>query len=131
VWGGDLRQQNPWSWSVSGVGKSQWAAEASPMTTTLKKTRDHWWERYSLALTNGVIIENYPPAPEGDRLPAELKDWGDRYPFLGGVKDSTTVVDPGKFTLILTSNYSIEQCFRPEQDRAAMRGRFWEIALLS
>jgi hypothetical protein len=79
------------------------------MTTTLKKTRDHWWDGYSPALTNGVIVENYPPAPEGDRLAAELKSWGDRYPFLGGVKGSTTLVDPGKFTFVITSNYSIER----------------------
>jgi hypothetical protein len=31
----------------------------------------------SLVLTNGVMVENYPPSPEGDRLAAELKNWGD------------------------------------------------------
>jgi hypothetical protein len=62
-----------------------------------------------------------------DRLAAELKNWGDGYPFLGGVKGSTTLVDPGTFTLIVRSNYSIEQCFAREQDRAAMRWRFWEM----
>jgi hypothetical protein len=70
-----------------------------------------WWDGYSLALTNGVIVENCPPSPEGDRLAVEWKTWGDRYLFLAGVKGSTTLVDPGKFTLIVTSNYSIEQCF--------------------
>jgi hypothetical protein len=94
------------------------------MTTTLNKTRDPWWDAYSLALTNGVIVENYPPAPEGDRLAAELKSWGDRYPFMGGVKGSTTLVDSHKFTLVITSNYSIEQCFGREQDRDAMREKF-------
>jgi hypothetical protein len=111
------------------VGKSQWAAEQSPMTTTLKKTRDHWWDGYSLALTNGVIVENFPPSPEGDRLAAELRNWGDRYPFPAGVKGSTTLVDPGKFTIVVTSNYSIDQCFGRDQDRAAIRARFWEIAM--
>jgi hypothetical protein len=121
VWSGDLHQKNRWICGAPGVGKSQWAAEQSPMTTTLKKTRDDWWDGDSLALINGGIVENYPPSPEGDRLAAELKNGGDRYPFLGGVKGSTTLVDPGKFTLIMTSNYSIGQCFRREQDRAAMR----------
>jgi hypothetical protein len=129
VWTGDLHLKNVWIWGEAGVGKSRWAADQSPMTTTLKKTHDHWWDGYSLALTSGVIVENYPPAPDGDRLAAEVKHWGDRAPFQAGVKGSTILVDPGKFTLIVTSNYSIEQCFSRPQDRAAMRERFWEIAM--
>jgi hypothetical protein len=27
-----------------------------------------WWDGHSLAVTNGVIVENYAPTPEGDRL---------------------------------------------------------------
>jgi hypothetical protein len=66
VWNGDLHQKNAWIWGVLGVGKSQWAADQSPMTTTLKKTRDHW-DRYSLALTNGVIVEKRLPVGTGRR----------------------------------------------------------------
>jgi hypothetical protein len=37
-------------------------AAQSPMTTTLKKTRGNWWGGYSMALTNGVLVEHYPLA---------------------------------------------------------------------
>jgi hypothetical protein len=43
-WDADLHLKNVWIWGVPRVGKSQWAVEQSPMTTTLKKTRDHWWD---------------------------------------------------------------------------------------
>jgi hypothetical protein len=53
--------------------------------------------------------------------------WGDRYPFVGHVKRSTLLVDPGRFTLIVTSHYPIEQCFSGEaergDERAIPRGR--------
>jgi hypothetical protein len=53
--------------------------------------------------------------------------WGDRYPFVGQVKGSTLLVDPGRFTLIVTSHYPIEQCFSGEAEREAMKGRFQEV----
>jgi hypothetical protein len=49
------------------------------------------------------------PIPRRTPAGGGIEELGDRYPFLGGVKGSTTLVDPGKFTLIVTSNYSIEQ----------------------
>jgi hypothetical protein len=87
-----------------------------------------WWDGYSLALTNGVIVENYPPSPQGERLVPELEKWGDRYPFVGGVKGSTLLVDPGRFTLIVTSNYSIDQCFSRTSGEA-IHARFQEIEM--
>jgi hypothetical protein len=77
-------------------------------------------------LTNRVIVENYPPSPQGERLASELAKWGDRYPFVGGVKGSPGV--PG-FTLIVTSNYSIDQCFRREEDGATRHARVPEIEM--
>jgi hypothetical protein len=50
------------------------------------KNSDIWREGYSLALTGGLIIENYPAAPAGDGLAEEILMWGDRYPFVGQVK---------------------------------------------
>jgi hypothetical protein len=55
-----------------------------------------------MALTDGLIAENCAPAPERDRVAVELRNWGDGYTFLGGVKGSTTLVDPGTFTLVVT-----------------------------
>jgi hypothetical protein len=40
----------------------------------IEEAPDHWWDGYSLALTNGQIVETYSPAPERDRLAVELKN---------------------------------------------------------
>jgi hypothetical protein len=66
-----------------------------------------------------------------DRAPAflGLKNWGDRYPLVRGVKGSTTLVDQGEFlTLIVTWNYSIEPSLKREQVRGQCE-RFWEIGI--
>jgi hypothetical protein len=68
-------------------------------------------------------------APTGEKLVTDLEIWGDRDPFTAHVKGSTVVVDPGRFTFIVTSHYSIDQCFREETDRAALKCRFQEIAV--
>jgi hypothetical protein len=47
------------------------------------------------------VRRELPAIARRGRLAAELKNWGDRYPFLGGVKSSTTLVDPEKFSLIV------------------------------
>jgi DNA replication protein DnaC len=66
TWDGDLHAKNLWIWGVPGVGKSLLAWQQSALASTLMKNSDIWWDRYSLVLTGGVIIENYPVAPAGD-----------------------------------------------------------------
>jgi hypothetical protein len=75
VWNGELHSKNLWLWGAPGVGKSELAQAQSPITTTLRKNCDVWWDGYSLALTNGVIVENCPPIPQGERLVPELEKW--------------------------------------------------------
>jgi hypothetical protein len=129
VWNGDLHGKNLWVWGAPGVGKTLLARQQSALGSTLHKNCDVWWDGYSLTLTSGVIIENYPAAPAGDRLAQELQKWGDRYPFSGQIKGSTVLVDPGRFTLIVTSHYRIEQCFSGEVEQEAMKRRFQEVEM--
>jgi hypothetical protein len=129
TWDGDLHAKNLWIWRAPGVGKSLLARQQSALGSTLLKNSDIWWDEYSLALTGGVIIENYPAAPAGDRMAPEMLKWGDRYPFSGQVKGSTLLVDRGRFTLIVTSHYSIDQGFSGEAERGAMKGRFQEVEM--
>jgi hypothetical protein len=42
---------------------------------------------------------------------------------------STLFVDPGRFTLIVTSHYPIEQCSSAEAEREAIKGRFQEAEM--
>jgi hypothetical protein len=51
----------------------------------------------------------------------------DRSPFVANVKYSAVLVDPGRFTLIVTSNHSIEQCISSPAEREAVRRRFKEM----
>jgi hypothetical protein len=129
TWDGDLHEKNLWIWGARGVGKSLFARQQSALGSTLLKNSDIWWEGYSLTLTGGVIVENYPAAPAGDRMAGEMLKWGDRYPFAGQVKGSTLLADPGRFTLIVTSHYPIEQCFSGDLEREAMKGRFQEVEM--
>jgi hypothetical protein len=105
------------------------ARQESALGSTLMKNSDLWLDGYSLALTGGVIIENYPAAPAGNALAEEMLKPGDRLPFVGQVKWSTLLVDPGRFTLIVRAHYPIEQCFSGEAEREAMKGRFQEVEM--
>jgi hypothetical protein len=89
------------------LGRASSRPEQRPMTTTLKKTRNHSGDESS-------------PAPQGDGLMVDLRSRCDRDFFLGGVNGSTTLGNPGTFTLSVTSNYSTEQCFWREQERAVL-----------
>jgi hypothetical protein len=40
------------------------------------------------------------------------------------VKGSATVIEPGKFDLLITSNYPIDWCFSKAEDVAAVKRRF-------
>jgi hypothetical protein len=129
VWNGDLHSKNLWLWGIPKIGKSTLAQAQSPITSTLRKNCDLWWDGYSLVLTNGVIVENYPAAPLGDRMAEELEKWGDRFPFVGQIKGSTLLVDPGRFTLIVTSHYAVDQCFSGAAEREAIKSRFQEVEM--
>jgi hypothetical protein len=74
-------------------------------------------------------MEDSPPMPMGDCLKHHIKLWGDRYPFTAEVKGSATAREPGKFYLVITSNYLIDWCFSKAEDVAAVKRRFWEIEM--
>jgi FtsZ-binding cell division protein ZapB len=72
-------------------------------------------------------MEDYPAMPMGDCLQYHIKLWVDRFPFTAEGKGSACVGEPGKFSLLVTSNYPTEKCFSRQEDVQAIRRRFWEI----
>jgi hypothetical protein len=73
-----------------------------------------------------VVVEDWDPGHKC--LCGHLKNWADRYPFIGEVKCSSLLMIPGRWNLIVTSNYGIDQCFdAPDND--AIRRRFSEIEM--
>jgi hypothetical protein len=71
-----------------------------------------------------VLIGDWPSKPAGDMLNQHLKVWGDRYCCIGETKGSAMLIAPGKFFLIITSNYHPNQCFSREEDLGAIMRRF-------
>lgn len=129
TWDGNLVEKNFWIWGKPGVGKSRWATSQCPMVNQLKKNFNKWWDGYNILTTHVVIIEDYPCNPQGNVLVQHMKIWGDRYPFEGECKGSHLMIEPGKFFLIITSNYPIAGCFQNEEDIEAIKRRFKEIEM--
>lgn len=129
TWGGSLHEKNVWIWGEPGIGKSRWAVQQVPPVTLFKKNFNKWWDGFQLMTTRCVIIEDYPPLPIGNTLSHHLKIWGDRYPFVGEVKNSGAPCEPGRWFLIITSNYPIERCIATEEDVVTVQRRFKEIEM--
>ncbi|UNI72380.1 MAG: replication associated protein [Chaetfec virus UA24_3359] len=108
--------QNEWWWGPAGTGKSRAAFEGYPGAYI--KSLNKWWDGYHDQ--DVVIIDDW--GPNQGVLVDHLKHWADRYPFPAECKGSCMRIRPKK--LIVTSNYSIEQCFDREEDVAAIKRRF-------
>lgn len=129
-WDGDLQMKNIWIWGKPGIGKSKWANTLCDPEMIMKKNVNKWWDGYDLFETRLVIIEDWPSKQERkDVLAQHLKVWGDRYCFIGECKGTHMQIDPGRFSIIITSNYKIEDCFENPEDIAALKRRFQEIEM--
>jgi hypothetical protein len=128
-WNGKLTSKNVWMWGAPGLGKSRWANKLKVEGETFRKNYNKWWCGMETRTVQKVIIEDWPPAPQGEMLCQHLKVWGDRYPFGGETKGSCIPIMPGRFFIIITSNYAPNQCFSREEDRKAIERRFSVIRM--
>ena len=71
-----------------------------------------------------VLIEDW--GADKGMLATNIKQWADRYKFIAEIKNGVIWINPGQYRMIVTSNYSIEQCFNPEDAQAISR-RFKQI----
>jgi hypothetical protein len=129
TWGGLLQSKNVWLWGKTGLGKSRWAEQQADIGSQMKKAVNKWWDGYQVTTTREVIIEDYPERPMGHFLCQHMKIWSDRYAFIGETKGSHVMVEPGKFLLIVTSNFPIDDCFSDQANIDAIKRRFKEIEL--
>lgn len=126
-WDGDLKAKNYWIWGEPGIGKSKWAAGLMPVQHQYKKAVNKWWDGYNLCIHKIVMLEDFPM--NGQMFAQHLKIWSDRYFFMAECKGSSMVVEPGRFFLIITSNFPIEACFENPEDVRAIQRRFTEMEM--
>lgn len=105
-----------WFYGPSGTGKSLAARNENP--GYYLKRRNKWWDNYTDQPC--VIIEEWCPQDE-QYLGSMLKEWCDHHPFAAEMKGSTVTIRPPK--IIITSNYSLEECFSDIHNLEPLRRR--------
>lgn len=108
--------EHEWYWGASGAGKTRKAREENP--GAYLKNPNKWWCGY--VDQEVVIIDEWSPSHEV--LASHLKQWADHHPFCAETKGSSLCIRPRK--IIVTSNYSPEQCFLKPEDLEPIRRRF-------
>jgi len=107
-----------WYFGATGTGKSHRARQHTPFYL---KNINKWWDGYQDQ--DYVIIEEW--SPEADRTVQALKKWADKYSFNAEIKGGQITIRPK--VIIVTSNYSMRECFPRDQDYEPMKRRFKEI----
>lgn len=127
IWDGELLLKNIWIWGPPGTGKSSlaWDFITKNGLTVYVKNQNKWWDGY-----NGqqvILIEDVSP-DKMKVLTDHMKVWGDRYPFTMEIKGSSQFCHSPTFYFIVTSNYTIDQCFS-STDVGAIKRRFFELEI--
>ena len=105
-----------WIWGEAGAGKSRWARAQSK--SIYPKLCNKWWDGYQGEEV--VVMDDF--MPEHKVLCQQLKIWADRYDCILETKGGAAHAQYQ--WLIVTSQYSIEEIFSDDRDRAALQRRF-------
>ena len=113
-------EDTPHEWWVgpTGTGKSRRVWELYP--DHYGKDKNKWWCNYKGQDT--VVIEEADPK-NMEHLADRLKVWADRYPFSGEIKGGR-IEGLRPLKVIVTSNYTPEECFPNQNDLEPILRRF-------
>lgn len=106
-----------WYWGPTGCGKTYTARMENP--GHYLKLHNKWWDGFSDQPC--VIIDEWSPHASKELVDL-MKQWCDIWPFPAETKNGTTCIRPKK--IIVTSNYTIQDCFGPSQDVLPLLRRF-------
>lgn len=124
---GDLKQRNYWFYGETGSGKSYCAHKLAELVNTelYLKMLNKWWDGYENQKM--VLIEEIDPE-NGKYLSSLMKKWADKWKFTAECKGSVAkAIRPA--SIIVCSNYKIEECFLNEKDADAIKRRFTTIKI--
>lgn len=109
-----------WFYGPTGTGKSVTARRDNP--NYYLKGINKWWDGYTGQ--DCVIIEEWSPMDQGAEraMGHYLKQWCDHHPFMAETKGGMKMIRPKK--IIITSNYSMEECFLDKNNLDPLKRRF-------
>ena len=108
-----------WIQGPPGASKSAMARDMATGKLYSKPGNNKWWFNYRYE--KEVLIEDFDPTVKG--MSYDMKIWTDRYKFKVEIKNGGAEILPDR--VIVTSNYTIEECFGPDDQLiGAMKRRF-------
>lgn len=116
---GELSYKNIWIVGPPGCGKSRMVHDT--FSDIYFKSLNKWWDQYEGQKC--VLIEDADPN-KCEHLAYYFKIWADRYSFAGELKCGRIQINASDYNLVVTSNYSIEECFPNEKDWGPILRRF-------